>query len=181
MDCLGNRGALLNNVDRVLALAQREQRLRDTGQTTMFGLWGETMPTPLTDLELEAFEISRKEKAAWEKELMGVSFSEPPFSPTGKRAGAETTFCGHIAPELEGQVVDVAGRIATVRYLTTRENRAFASVILADFSGQVEVMVWSKVYASTTELWQEDNELVVRGRVRVRDDRVQIHCDRVIP
>jgi DNA polymerase-3 subunit alpha len=181
MDCLGSRGALLNNVDRVLALAQREQRLRDTGQTTMFGLWGETMPTPLTDLELGAFVVSRKEKAAWEKELMGVSFSEPPFSPTGKRADAETTFCGHIAPELEGQVVDVAGRIATVRYLTTRENRAFASVILADFSGQVEVMVWSKVYASTTELWQEDNELVVRGRVRVRDDRVQIHCDRVIP
>ena len=181
MDCLGSRGALLNNVDRVLALAQREQRLRDTGQTTMFGLWGETMPTPLTDLELETFEISRKEKAAWEKELMGVSFSEPPFSPTAKRAGVETTFCGQITPELEGQAVDVAGRIATVRYLTTRENRAFASAVLADFSGQVEVMVWPKVYASTTELWQEDNELVVWGRVRVRDDRVQINCDRVIP
>ena len=181
MDCLGSRGALLNNVDRVLALAQREQRLRDTGQTTMFGLWGETMPTPLTDLELETFEISRKEKAAWEKELMGVSFSEPPFSPTAKRAGAETTFCGQITPELEGQAVDVAGRIATVRYLTTRENRAFASAVLADFSGQVEVMVWPKVYASTTELWQEDNELVVWGRVRVRDDHVQINCDRVIP
>jgi len=176
MDCLGSRGALLGNIDRILALAQREQRLRETGQTTMFGLWGETMPTPLTDLQLEDLEIPRKEKAGWEKELTGVSFSEPPFRPKG----GNTTFCGQVTAELDGQSVDVAGRVASVRYLSTRDNRAFASAVLADVSGQVEVMVWPRVYASSTELWQEDNELVIGGKVRVKDDRVQISCDRVI-
>ena len=180
MDCLGSRGALLSNVDRILALAQREQHLRETGQTTMFGLWGETMPAPLTDLGLETMDIPRKEAASWEKELTGVSFSEPPFNPARKRGGAETTFCGQVTAELDGQTVDVAGRIASVRYLSTRDNRAFASAVLADVSGQVEVMVWPRVYASNTDLWQEDNELVVWGKVRVRDGRVQISCERAI-
>jgi len=181
LDSLADRGALLVGIDRILALAQREQRLRESGQTTMFGLWGEEMPAPLTDLRLEALEVSRREKAAWEKELMGVSFSEPPFTPGTNRAGGETTFCGQVSTELEGQTVDVAGRIASVRYLSTRDNRTFASVVLADFSGQVEVMVWPNTYVSTADLWQEDSEVVVWGKVRVRDDRVQINCDRAIP
>jgi DNA polymerase-3 subunit alpha len=38
-------------------------------------------------------------------------------------------------------------------------------------------MVWPKVYASTKELWQEGNILLVEGKVRLRDDRVQLSCD----
>jgi DNA polymerase-3 subunit alpha len=176
---VGNRGTLLNNVDRILSLAQREQRLRETGQSTMFDLWGETAPTPMPDLALAPVEISDKEKYAWEKELMGVCLSEEPFSPVTSKTGAETTFCGQVDAELDGQNIVVAGRVTSVRYLFTRDNRAFASAVLADFSGQVDVMVWSKVYAETRELWQEDSELVVEGRVRLRDDRVQLSCDRV--
>ncbi len=51
LDCLGERATLLANVDRVLALAQREQRMRESGQTTMFDLFGESVDTPLPTLE----------------------------------------------------------------------------------------------------------------------------------
>ncbi|GAH52330.1 unnamed protein product, partial [marine sediment metagenome] len=47
------------------------------------------------------------------------------------------------------------------------------------FGGQVEVMVWPKVYADTTDLWQEGNILEVSGKVRLRDDRVQLSCEEV--
>ncbi len=179
LDCLGSRGALLNNVDRILSLAQREQRLRETGQTTMFGLWGETMPAPLADLELEEFEIPEREKRAWEKELMGISPLDKPFSPGPGWGGAEATFCGQVVAELDGQTVSIAGRVSSVRNLITKDGRAFASAVLADFSGDIEVMVWPKVFERTTEYWGEGNELIVWGTVRVRDDRVQMNCDRV--
>ncbi|MCK4963449.1 MAG: DNA polymerase III subunit alpha, partial [Dehalococcoidia bacterium] len=52
LDALGNRGALLASIDRILSLAQREKQLRETGQATMFDLWGESVPVPLPDLEL---------------------------------------------------------------------------------------------------------------------------------
>jgi DNA polymerase-3 subunit alpha len=177
LDCLDDRGTLLNNVGRILALAQREQRLRETGQSTMFDLFGDASPVPLAGLEMAPSEVSDREKASWEKELMGVSFSEKPFSPVVSGANPETTFCGQIDAELAGQDIIVAGRIIATRYLLTRDSRPFASVRLEDFSGQVETMVWPRVYAATKELWQEGNELVVQGKVRVREDEVQINCD----
>jgi DNA polymerase-3 subunit alpha len=176
-DTLEERGTLLNNIGRVLALAQREQRLRETGQSTMFDLWGETAPVPRPDLDLTPTDVSDREKAYWEKELMGVSFSEKPFSPVFSGANPDARFCGEIEAEMAGQNVVIAGRIVSARYLLTRDGRSFTSIILEDFSGQVEVMVWPKVYADTEELWQEGNETVVQGKVRVKDERVQINCE----
>ncbi len=181
MDSLGERGTLLNSVERILSLAQREQKLRETGQSTMFDLFGDTAPVPLSELDMTPSDVSDREKAFWEKELMGVSFSEKPFSPVFSGKNPNTTFCGQVDAELNGQVVVIAGRVITARYLLTKDGRSFASAVLEDFSGQIEVMVWPKVYAETEALWEEGNELVVQGKVRVRDDRVQIGCDNVRP
>ncbi len=178
LDSLGNRGALLQSVDRILSLAQREQRLRESGQSTMFDLWGEAMPVPLSSLELEAADIPTREKLVWEKELMGVYLSEHPFSPFANKIDSGT-LCGQIDAELAGQTVSVAGMVASVRYLFTKDGRPFASAVLEDLDGRVEVMVWTKVYENTRDLWQEGNILLVEGKVRLRDDRVQLNCDRV--
>jgi DNA polymerase-3 subunit alpha len=69
--------------------------------------------------------------------------------------------------------------VVSARYLLTRDGRSFASAVLEDFSGQVEVMVWPKVYADTDELWKEGNELIIQGKVRVRDEQAQLSCDSV--
>ncbi len=179
LDSLGSRGALLQSVDRILSLAQREQRLKETGQSTMFDLWGGVMPVPMPSLDLEAEDIPIKEKLAWEKELMGVYLSEHPFSYFADKLGLETTLCGQIDAELAGQTVIVAGMVASVRHLFTRDRHPFASAVLEDLDGRIEVMVWPKVYANTRDLWQEGNILLVEGKVRLRDDRVQLNCDHV--
>ncbi len=180
LDCLGNRGTLFQNVDRILSLAQREQRLHETGQSTMFDLWGEAAPLPMPSLELEDADISTKEKLAWEKELMGIYLSEHPFSSfANKMASPDITLCGQIDAELVGQTVVVAGMVASIRHLFTRDRRPFASAILEDLDGRIEVMVWTKVYADTRDLWQEGNILLVGGKVKLRDDRVQLNCDNV--
>jgi DNA polymerase-3 subunit alpha len=179
LDCLGSRGALLQSVNSILSLAQREQHLRETGQSTMFDLWGKEMPVPMPSLDLAAADISVKEKLVWEKELMGVYLSEHPFSAFAGKISAETTLCGQIDAELAGQTIVVAGMVVSVRYLFTRDQRPFASAILEDLDGSIEVMVWPKVYTNTRDLWQEGNILLVGGRVRVRDDQVQLNCDNV--
>jgi DNA polymerase-3 subunit alpha len=173
------RGTLLNNVNRIVGLAQREQRLRETGQSTMFDMWGEKTPVPLPGLELEPAEISLRERLGWEKELSGVYLSEHPFSSVAASFGSETTLCGQIDAELEGQVVAVAGMVAQVSNLFTRDRKPFISAILEDLSGQIEVMVWPRIYEGTVDLWMEGNILLVEGKVRVREDRVQVQCDKV--
>ena len=179
MDTLGNRGTLLNSVNRILSLAQREQRLRETGQSTMFDLFGEAAAVPLPELDMPPSETTDREKAVWEKELMGVSFSEKPFSPVFSGEIGNAVFCGNIDAELEKQVVAIAGRVVSARYSFTKKGETFSIVILEDVSGQVEVIAWPNVYSQTEEYWQEGNELVVLGKVRARDDSVNVVCDSV--
>jgi len=180
LDSLGGRGALLRNINGILSLAQREQRLQATGQSTMFDLWGEEVSVPMPSLELQAADIPVRDKLVWEKELLGVYLSEHPFSSlASKGISFNTTLCGQIDAELVGQTVVVAGMLTSVHHLFTRDRKPFASAVLEDLDGRIEVMVWPKVYADTKDLWQGGNMLLVEGRVRLRDDQVQLNCDSV--
>jgi DNA polymerase-3 subunit alpha len=176
LDSLGDRGTLLNSVDRILSLAQREQHLRDTGQTTMFDIFGDTAPVPLPSLDLTPADATEREKAAWEKELTGISFSEKPFSPVFKGEKVNVAFCGQIDTDLENQVIVTAGRVISTRYSFTKNGEDFVIAMLEDISGHVEVIAWHNVYNQNKEIWQEGNELRIRGKVRVRGDQVSLAC-----
>ena len=57
LDSLEDRGSLLGGIDRILSMSQRESDLKNSGQTTMFDLWGASVATPLPELELERIRI----------------------------------------------------------------------------------------------------------------------------
>jgi len=180
LDSMGKRGALLQCADRMLSMSQQEQRLKESGQSTMFNLWGETTPVPLPSIDLPDDEISTKEKLTWEKELMGVYLSEHPFSPyASKEVPQDVIFCGQIDAELVGQTVRVAGMVASVSPMLTRAGKPFASAVLEDLDGSVNVMIWPKIHEETKELWIEGDILLVEGKIKLRDDKVQLNCDRV--
>jgi DNA polymerase III subunit alpha len=179
LDSLEKRGTLLNSIGRILSLAQREQHLRETGQSTMFDLWGEATPVPLPQLDLTPAGSSDREKAFWEKELTGVSFSEKPFSPVFSARQGNAVFCGNIDVELDKHVIVTAGRVISARYSFTRKNESFAIVTIEDVSGKVEVIAWPQIYSQTEELWKEGNELIIQGKVRARDDEISVICDSV--
>jgi DNA polymerase-3 subunit alpha len=176
---LGDRSALLQNVNKILSLAQRQQQLKESGQSTMFDLWGEEVPVPTPSIVLATEKVPVKEILAWEKELTGVYLSEHPFASFAEKLNAETTLCGQIDVESEGQHVVVAGMVASVHHLFTRERKPFSSTLLEDLTGNIEVMVWPKLYTDTKDLWQEGNILLVEGKVKLRNDKVQLYCDRV--
>lgn len=177
LDSLGNRGGLLAGVDRILSLSQTEQRLKERGQSTMFDLWGRNVEVPLPGIELPNIEIPVRERLAWEKELLGVYLSGNSFSYGSQRLAAKVdVFCGQINEELLGQTVVTAGTLTSVRQLTTKDKRPFVSAVLEDFGGSIEVTVWSEVYERTKNLWQEGNNLLVKGRVKARGERVQLVC-----
>jgi len=180
MDSLGERGTLLGNIGTIMAAAQREQQMKNSGQSTMFDLWGDTVNVPMPSLELESVNVSRKEILDWEKELLGVYLSEHPFSPFAEKAMAEnTTLCGQVDEEMDGQTVMVAGMVSSVHQLTTKDGQPFASVTLEDLNGKLDVMVWARVYGSTRELWEEGAILLVDGKVKIRADRPQLVCEHV--
>ena len=177
LDSLGDRGALLASVDRILSLAQTEQRLKQVGQSTMFDLWGRSVETPLPGLNLPESPVPAGEKLAWEKELLGVYLSDHPFANASKHLGADVdVFCGQIGEDMVGQTVVTAGLVTSVRQLSTKDKRQFVSSAIEDFGGSIEVTVWSEVYERTKELWREGNTVLVKGKVKERNGRVQLVC-----
>jgi len=178
LDKMGVRGVLLASVDRILSLAQRERRLHDTGQTTMFDLFGESVQTPLPELQLEGEDAPLQEKLGWERELTGLYLSEHPLSgAVRKLAAMHTTLCGQIDESMVGKNITIAGMVASVRHLFTRESKPFVAASLEDLDGTVQINVWPEVYQRTKDLWEEGNILLIDGKVQSRRDQIQVSVD----
>lgn len=177
LDPLGTRSSLLASLDRIVSVAQSEQRARDSGQTSMF----DSLPASPdgTELQLETGvpEVQLREKIAWEKELTGVYFSPHPAEAIREELeGVVTAPCAMLGYDRVGQEVVVAGMVASVRQTTTREGKPFVVAELEDTSGRVEVTVWPRVHETTRGLWVEGALIVVKGQLRSRDGQLQVSC-----
>jgi DNA polymerase III subunit alpha len=181
LDGLGSRSTLNANIERIFAVAQREQRLKETGQTTMFDLFGSQVDTPMPHLELEPVEAPVSEILAWEKELLGVYVSEHPFTRAAQQLAEHVTvMCAELGAETSGEYV-VGGSLTSCNRRVTRDGRPFAVVELEDLSGSVELTVWSDVLEVTPDLWSPGNILLCLVRVRERGDRVQFSVQKAVP
>jgi DNA polymerase-3 subunit alpha len=96
-----------------------------------------------------------------------------------KTSEDNTTLCGQVDSEMEGQVVRVAGMVSSLRTMLTRDGQTSVSAVIEDLDGCIEVVAWSRVYAQTKDQWVEGNILLVEGKVRERADQLQIVCERV--
>ena len=178
LDGIGDRATMNANITRILEIYQYQAKLRATGQSTMFDLWGQTVDAPLPDLEMEGAVISAAEKLKWEKELTGVYLSEHPFKRYAGRAEIDgAVLCNQVDREMEGQTVKLAGMVASLHPITTRDGQTSVAATLEDLEGSIEVMVWSRIYSQTKELWQEGNIVFIEGKVRERADQMQITCE----
>ena len=178
LDSLGTRGSMLASADRILATAQREAKLKDSGQSTMFDLFGESVAAPVAALELEEGEVLQQEKMAWERELLGTFISENPWSEVALRAKSYAIISRNdIDSEMVGDTVTIVGQISSQRSGLTRDGKPFAAVVLDLMGGSLEVMVWSSAYERTQDLWYEGSLVEVVGKIRQRDDELSLHCD----
>jgi len=180
LDALGGRGTLLTNLDRIISLAQREAKLKESGQSTMFDMFGDSVATPLPALELLEAEASKAEMLAWERELLGVYVSEHPFSAAVATVAKHTSaLVSEITAEMDGREVIIAGMVNDVRTRVTKAGKQFLSVMIEDLSGGQEVTVWPDVYDLTRDLWVEGNILLMLVRVRERGERLTIAVNEV--
>ena len=177
-DSLGQRSALLGAMNRLISLAQTEQRMKESGQVGMFDLWTHTSPAGVLDSEVKKDEDEPiKEKLDWERELLGVYFSRHPFeSLSSELASVVSASCAEINSDMANRTVVVGGMVSSVRRIYTRDRRPFAVATLEDLDGNTEVVVWPEIYESTRELWEEGNILVIKGLVKVRDGKAQLNC-----
>ena len=180
-DSLGSRKTLLESLNKIISLSQTKQRAKESGQVSMFDLWGQSSPTPRAGYQQAEEEVSTKQKVMWERELLGVYFSQP-LDFLAREHASElssikgTVSCGEINMDMVGETVTVAGMVVSVRQAYTRDNRPFSVASIEDLDASIEVIAWPRLYESTQGLWQEGNIVSIKGVVKVRDGEVQLNC-----
>ena len=86
-------------------------------------------------------------------------------------------------PKLQdNQEVVIAGVIATKKIKFTKNNNMMAFVTIEDLYGTVEVIVFPTVYEKYSSIIKEDNPVVVRGKVSLKEEEEpKILCDEIKP
>jgi DNA polymerase-3 subunit alpha len=175
-DSLGSRKTLLESLNQIISLAQAKQRAKESGQVSMFDVWGPSSPAPSIDYERAEEEVSTKQKLIWERELLGVYFSQPLDFLASEPSLPGTVTCGEINRDIVDETVIVTGMVISVRQAHTRDNRPFVVASIEDLDASIEVIAWPRLYESTQGIWQEGNILTIKGLVKVRGGDVQLNC-----
>ncbi len=175
-DSLGSRKTLLESLNRIISLSQTKQRAKESGQVSMFDLWGQSSPVAKVDYSQGEEEVSAKQKLMWERELLGVYFSQPLDFLSREVSSPGSVSCGEINRDMVDETVTVRGMVVSVRQAHTKDNRPFVVASIEDLDASIEAIAWPRLYESTQRIWQEGNILSIKGVVKVRDGEVQLNC-----
>jgi DNA polymerase-3 subunit alpha len=122
----------------------------------------------------------KKQRLAFEREMLGLYVSDHPLSGLEHvlSRAAETTIATLLADEerADGSVVTIAGLLTNVQHRWSKNGNPWASVAVEDLEGSVEVMFFGETYLAYSTILAEDTVVTLRGRVRRRDDTMQLQA-----
>jgi len=182
LDAFGLREALLDEkrLEAAIGAAQIDQRAASAGQSSLFEMLGEIAPPVVAPIVTGEVAISARERALWEKEVLGFQFGDHPYMEAAAwLANRVTHDTSQITLETSGERVVMAGLVTGVRRLVTRTKSQMAVVTLEDLAGTVEAVVFPKLYERAGEALREDSILIVEGKVDTRSERPQLVADRL--
>jgi DNA polymerase-3 subunit alpha len=175
-DSLGSRKTLLDSLNKIISLSQNKQRAKESGQVSMFDLWGQSSADTKVSYAQGEEDVPVKQKVMWERELLGVYFSQPLDFLSRETSSPGTVSCGEINRDMVEETVTVSGMVVSVRQAHTKDNRPFVVASIEDLDASIEVIAWPRIYESTQAIWQEGNILSINGVVKLRDGEVQLNC-----
>ncbi len=169
-------------VDSVLAT----KKAADKGQFDLFaGFGGEDgADNSAFTIEVPDDEWDRKHKLALEREMLGLYVSGHPLDGFEEAIDAQTDT--QLTTILSGEMrngaeVTIGGLISSVdRRFSKKDGSPWAIVTIEDHHGaQVDILLFNKVYALVAPQIVEDNIILVKAHVSIRDDRMSLFGDDV--
>ncbi|MGE5251375.1 MAG: DNA polymerase III subunit alpha [Bacteroidota bacterium] len=177
MDAFGKRGALLDSVDRIIAVSSSHFRAADTGQMSLFGATaGFTEEIRL----IEDSNIERREMLNWERELIGLYISDHPLSEhQATLAQLVTHFSAQLAEVQHEEKVRVAGLITSIRPYVTKGGKPMGFVTLEDIQGNLEIVLFPRTWSQFQPVLEAGRVVLIEGRVDAQSTPPKVLADAV--
>lgn len=177
MDSLGERGALLANLEDALAF-NRALSTDNSGQTSLFGLLPQKSAGPNFQLK-PATEASMQDKLTWEKELLGLYVSGHPLERHQDKFKEHDQTVSVIREMGNGMPVIAAGIFDDVKLITTKRGGRMAFCKLSDFTGTIEVVAFTDTYEQFRDILDKNKCVALRGKISHRNGDPSIILERV--
>ena len=183
-DSLGNtRRALLlvheQAVESVIGVKRKEAE----GQFDLFADFAGADDDDGLSFSVEVPDLpdwDKKQRLAFEREMLGLYVSDHPLRGLEHvlAAAADVSIAHLLADEAraDGSTVMIAGLITSVQRKMSKQGNPWAAVTVEDMEGSVEIMFFGETYLAYSTALAEDTVVVVRGRVRRRDDSMQLQA-----
>jgi DNA polymerase-3 subunit alpha len=167
MECFERR------VDEVIDL----KRNQANGQDDLFGDFGgggeQISTTPVPDVP----EWDKRVRLAFEREMLGLYVSDHPLQGLEHLLSAQRDVSiGELRSDdgPRDAMVTIAGMITQVVRKQTKNGDLWAIVTVEDLESAIEVLLFPKVYASVALSLASDTIVRIKGRVRTKDDSVEM-------
>ncbi|MBM3907347.1 MAG: DNA polymerase III subunit alpha [Gemmatimonadetes bacterium] len=177
LDGLGHRAQLAAALDGAMQSASLVQQERSSGQGSLFGDAGAGQAEHAHQIApaLPAIKpMSESERLQHEKAILGFYISGHPLEPY--RAECELLASHRIADlgHWTEQPVSVGCVVTAVRRQVSKKSGAeFARLVVEDFTGSGEVLVFPEAWAAMHDKVQTDVPVLVRGGYSRRDQGVE--------
>jgi DNA polymerase III subunit alpha len=175
-DSLGHarRGLLVIHAEAIDACVQTK-RAEAVGQFDLFGSVEDPADAGLEvfDFPVPTEEWDKAQRLAFEREMLGLYVSDHPLLGIEHvlAASADTSVATLLTGGGgDGQIVTVGGILSSVTRKVNKAGSPWASAVLEDLEGSVEVLFFPQTYAQVGIMVAEDAVVVVKARVDHRED-----------
>ncbi|MEZ5204849.1 MAG: DNA polymerase III subunit alpha [Acidimicrobiales bacterium] len=172
--CGHPRRGLLAVFEQIVDATIARRKERDQGVMSLFEVDGggaDDAPAFDERVPIPELHFEKKEKLAFEKEMLGLYVSDHPLM--GAEAALKRRTDGtitEIAEVDDGAMRIIGGVVTGLQRKWTKKGDLMAVFTLEDLQTSIEVMVFPKSMADIGHLLADDAVLIVKGRVDKRDD-----------
>jgi DNA polymerase-3 subunit alpha len=171
-----DRAEQFERIDQALSAGASAHRDRRSGQVSLFGeLEIATAPTKNGDA-VHYTPWSIAEKLGHERDLLGFYVTGHPLDAYRELIeGDKYIRISNLADQEDKAIVKIAGSISSFeKKLTRKDGKPFAILVVEDFTGSIEVMVWGEVYAKAAKEIDKGRIVAITGKLDKREDNLRL-------
>ena len=164
----GHRAQLIAAVEHAFGEAQARQQERESGQVGLFGGDAQVPRPSLTLPEVPAW--SEHDRLTREKAVLGFFISGHPLAKYGAEVELFGTRTTATLSTWSDQKVTIAAVVTVVKRQVSKKSGAeYARLVLEDFHGTAEALVFPEAWARLNVVIRPDGALLLTGTFSARD------------
>lgn len=171
---MGERNQIIASIEIILAHSKNIQKIKNSNQESLFS--AEEISLPEIKM-VSAQPAEKKQRLAWEKELLGLYISDHPVKEYIEYLNKMAIRIRDINSAYVGRNINVGGVISKVHKIFLKNQKTMLFVTIEDIDSRMGLLVFPKVLEETGSLWEEEKVILATGKVSDKDGNFKILLD----